>query len=308
MKKFFLFFVSVVFSVNILASSVTAEEIINKVLESYKNQAIYGIRTVVESGVRNRYRYEEVYRKGSDKLVKVKFPETITWLRNNEGCFVWNNGMLIKSSIPINDLEDLLVNTLSSGTYKIVTFDTIGNNGNNSNFYELKVSNENQNFDFIVSEDKWQIIKIERTIPNLKTVLIYDDIRNIDEKAFSFQIGRYAKGLEETKNQPGVDDASRQYIERAIKLFKAFMINSFSIKDMRATFVTGETYNRHKLVVIIIKHSKELKSSLKDLTNVPKDFNVVSTREGNLELFVMGQESPEVLQNILDSLLSPEQK
>jgi len=304
MKKFFLFFVMIIISVNVLAFF-TAEEIINKVLESYKSQIIYGIRTVVESGLRNRYRYEEVYRKGFDKLVKVKFPENITWVRNDKGCFVWNKGMLIKSSVPINDLEDVLINTLNMGAYEVIDFNVVGND---ENLYELKINHSDQIFDFVISKDKWQIVKIERVIPNLRTILMYDSIESIDEKAYGFQIEKYAKGLEKPKGQLNVNNISSQYIERAIRLFKSFMVNSLSVKDMKATFVTGETYNQHKLVVIIIEHSKELKSSVKDLTNIPRDFNVVSTRKGNLEIFIMGQESPEVLQNILDSLLSTKHK
>ena len=299
MRKVLLFLVIVTVSISVFALF-TAEEVIEKVLESYKSQVIYGIRTVTENGLKNRYRYEEIYRNGFEKLVKVKFPEAVVWLRNDKGCFVWNNGVLVKPSVSINDLEDLLMNILNSGKYEIVSFDTTGNNGD---LYELKINHEDQLYDFMVTKDEWQIIKIERTVPNIRTVLIYDNVQNIDEETFDFQVDKYAKGLEISKKETQ-EDISAKYVQKAISLFKAFMINRLSIKDMKVTFVTGETYNKHKLVVIIIEHSKKLKSSLKDITSIPKDFNIVSTKNSDLEIIVMGQEKLEVLQGILDSLIS----
>ncbi|HEW92678.1 MAG TPA: hypothetical protein ENF81_09085 [Thermotogaceae bacterium] len=299
MRKVLLFLVIVTVSISVFALF-TAEEVIEKVLESYKSQIIYGIRTVTENGLKNRYRYEEIYRNGFEKLVKVKFPEAVVWLRNDKGCFVWNNGVLVKPSVSINDLEDLLMNILNSGKYEIVSFDTTGNNGD---LYELKINHEDQLYDFMVTKDEWQIIKIERTVPNIRTVLIYDNVQNIDEETFDFQVDKYAKGLEISKKETQ-EDISAKYVQKAISLFKAFMINRLSIKDMKVTFVTGETYNKHKLVVIIIEHSKKLKSSLKDITSIPKDFNIVSTKNSDLEIIVMGQEKLEVLQGILDSLIS----
>ena len=299
MRKVLLFLVIVMVSISVFALF-TAEEVIEKVLESYKSQIIYGIRTVTENGLKNRYRYEEIYRNGFEKLVKVKFPEAVVWLRNDKGCFVWNNGVLVKPSVSINDLEDLLMNILNSGKYEIVSFDTTGNNGD---LYELKINHEDQLYDFMVTKDEWQIIKIERTVPNIRTVLIYDNVQNIDEETFDFQVDKYAKGLEISKKETQ-EDISAKYVQKAISLFKAFMINRLSIKDMKVTFVTGETYNKHKLVVIIIEHSKKLKSSLKDITSIPKDFNIVSTKNSDLEIIVMGQEKLEVLQGILDSLIS----
>ena len=299
MRKVLLFLVIVTVSISVFALF-TAEEVIEKVLESYKSQVIYGIRTVTENGLKNRYRYEEIYRNGFEKLVKVKFPEAVVWLRNDKGCFVWNNGVLVKPSVSINDLEDLLMNILNSGKYEIVSFDTTGNNGD---LYELKINHEDQLYDFMVTKDEWQIIKIERTVPNIRTVLIYDNVQNIDEETFDFQVDKYAKGLEISRKETQ-EDISAKYVQKAISLFKAFMINRLSIKDMKVTFVTGETYNKHKLVVIIIEHSKKLKSSLKDITSIPKDFNIVSTKNSDLEIIVMGQEKLEVLQGILDSLIS----
>ena len=299
MRKVLLFLVIVTVSISVFALF-TAEEVIEKVLESYKSQIIYGIRTVTENGLKNRYRYEEIYRNGFEKLVKVKFPEAVVWLRNDKGCFVWNNGVLVKPSVSINDLEDLLMNILNSGKYEIVSFDTTGNNGD---LYELKINHEDQLYDFMVTKDEWQIIKIERTVPNIRTVLIYDNVQNIDEETFDFQVDKYAKGLEISKKETQ-EDISAKYVQKAISVFKAFMINRLSIKDMKVTFVTGETYNKHKLVVIIIEHSKKLKSSLKDITSIPKDFNIVSTKNSDLEIIVMGQEKLEVLQGILDSLIS----
>ena len=220
MRKVLLFLVIVTVSISVFALF-TAEEVIEKVLESYKSQVIYGIRTVTENGLKNRYRYEEIYRNGFEKLVKVKFPEAVVWLRNDKGCFVWNNGVLVKPSVSINDLEDLLMNILNSGKYEIVSFDTTGNNGD---LYELKINHEDQLYDFMVTKDEWQIIKIERTVPNIRTVLIYDNVQNIDEETFDFQVDKYAKGLEISKKETQ-EDISAKYVQKAISLFKAFIIS-----------------------------------------------------------------------------------
>jgi len=299
MKKILPFLVTLMISISTFAF-LTAEDVIEKILQLYKGQVVYGIRTVTESGLRNKYRYEEVYRKGFEKLIKVKFPEAFVWFKTDKGCFIWNNDVVVKSSVPINDLEDLLISVLNSREYEIMDFDI---SGNSEELYELKINYRDQIFDFMVNVNKWHIIKIERIIPNVRTILIYDEIQDIDKEVFDFQMDKYTGGLEMKLAQPK-GNFSEQYVQKAISLFQAFMINRLTIKDMKVTFITGETSEKHKLVVIIIEHSKELKSSLKDITNIPKDFNIVSSKDGNLEIFVMGQESSDILQKMLDSLIS----
>jgi hypothetical protein len=206
----------------------------------------------------------------------------------------------VKSSVPINDLEDLLIDVLNSQEYEIIDFDI---SGNFEELYELKINHRDQIFDFIVDKNTWHVVKIERFVSNVKTVLIYDEIQDIDKNVFDFQMNKYAGELEAKFVKPE-GELLEQYVQKAISLFQAFMINRLKIKDMKVVFITGETSEKHKLVVIIIEHSKELKSSLKDITNIPKDFNIVSSKDGNLEIFVMGQESSDILQKMLDSLIS----
>lgn len=299
MKKILFLFVILTISVSAFAF-LTAEEVIEKVLQLYKSQVVYGIRTVTESGLRNRYRYEEIYRNGFEKLVKVKFPDAFVWFRKDKDYFIWNNNVLVKSSVPINDLEDLLIDVLNSQEYEIIDFDI---SGNFEELYELKINHRDQIFDFIVDKNTWHVVKIERFVSNVKTVLIYDEIQDIDKNVFDFQMNKYAGELEAKFVKPE-GELLEQYVQKAISLFQAFMINRLKIKDMKVVFITGETSEKHKLAVIVIEHSKELKSSLKNITNIPKDFNVVSNRNGNLEIFVMGQESSDVLKKMLDSLVS----
>ena len=101
---------------NLVFPSVDSIELINSILLTYDSKAFYGIRAVMEYGLRWKYRDEEVYRYGDEKLVRVNLPENLVWFRNSQGYFLIDSkGNMTSSFIEILDLEDILLKIWKSG-------------------------------------------------------------------------------------------------------------------------------------------------------------------------------------------------
>lgn len=269
---------------NLVFPSVDSVELINSILLTYDSKAFYGIRAVMEYGLRWKYRDEEVYRYGDEKLVRVNLPENLVWFRNSQGYFLIDSkGNMTSSFIEILDLEDILLKILKSGDFEIKSLESLEDN----RLLRVELVHKNQIFKFLVTEDGWKIIRIERDIPNLKTVLMYNRLVEISPQHFKAKIRKYAEKVQRKVGKISTESSKIQfYIENATKIFRFYMVNRFTIQNMKAIIIAGETKSGKKLSVVMVQ-GKNVKISLSNFIRLPEGYKVGSFYENGIKVFII---------------------
>ena len=269
---------------NLVFPSVDSVELINSILLTYDSKAFYGIRAVMEYGLRWKYRDEEVYRYGDEKLVRVNLPENLVWFRNSQGYFLIDSkGNMTSSFIEILDLEDILLKILKSGDFEIKSLESLEDN----KLLRVELVHKNQIFRFLVTEDGWRIIRIERDIPNLKTVLMYNRLVEISPQHFKAKIRKYAEKVQRKVGKISTESSKIQfYIENATKIFRFYMVNRFTIQNMKAIIIAGETKSGKKLSVVMVQ-GKNVKISLSNFIRLPEGYRVGSFYENGIKVFII---------------------
>ncbi len=269
---------------NLVFPSVDSVELINSILLTYDSKAFYGIRAVMEYGLRWKYRDEEVYRYGDEKLVRVNLPENLVWFRNSQGYFLIDSkGNMTSSFIEILDLEDILLKILKSGDFEIKSLESLEDN----RLLRVELVHKNQIFKFLVTEDGWKIIRIERDIPNLKTVLMYNRLVEISPQHFKAKIRKYAEKVQRKVGKISTESSKIQfYIENATKIFRFYMVNRFTIQNMKAIIIAGETKSGKKLSVVMVQ-GKNVKISLSNFIRLPEGYRVGSFYENGIKVFII---------------------
>ena len=269
---------------NLVFPSVDSVELINSILLTYDSKAFYGIRAVMEYGLRWKYRDEEVYRYGDEKLVRVNLPENLVWFRNSQGYFLIDSkGNMTSSFIEILDLEDILLKILKSGDFEIKSLESLEDN----RLLRVELVHKNQIFRFLVTEDGWRIIRIERDIPNLKTVLMYNRLVEISPQHFKAKIRKYVEKVQRKVGKISTESSKIQfYIENATKIFRFYMVNKFTIQNMKAIIIAGETKSGKKLSVVMVQ-GKNVKISLSNFIRLPEGYRVDSFYENGIKVFII---------------------
>jgi len=280
---------------NLVFPSVDSVELINSILLTYDSKAFYGIRAVMEYGLRWKYRDEEVYRYGDEKLVRVNLPENLVWFRNSQGYFLIDSkGNMTSSFIEILDLEDILLKILKSGDFEIKSLESLEDN----RLLRVELVHKNQIFKFLVTEDGWKIIRIERDIPNLKTVLMYNRLVEISPQHFKAKIRKYAEKVQRKVGKISTESSKIQfYIENATKIFRFYMVNRFTIQNMKAIIIAGETKSGKKLSVVMVQ-GKNVKISLSNFIRLPEGYRVGSFYENGIKVFIISNCDEEEMKKI----------
>ena len=280
---------------NLVFPSVDSVELINSILLTYDSKAFYGIRAVMEYGLRWKYRDEEVYRYGDEKLVRVNLPENLVWFRNSQGYFLIDSkGNMTSSFIEILDLEDILLKILKSGDFEIKSLESLEDN----RLLRVELVHKNQIFKFLVTEDGWRIIRIERDIPNLKTVLMYNRLVEISPQHFKAKIRKYAEKVQRKVGKISTESSKIQfYIENATKIFRFYMVNRFTIQNMKAIIIAGETKSGKKLSVVMVQ-GKNVKISLSNFIRLPEGYRVGSFYENGIKVFIISNCDEEEMKKI----------
>lgn len=282
-------------SISLVFSRIDPAEVINSILLTYGSKAFYGMRAVMEYGLRWKYRDEEVYRYKDEKLVRVNLPENLVWFRNSRGYFLIDSkGNVTSSFIEIVDLEDILLKILKSGDFEIKLMDRM----EGSKVIRMEITHKNQIFRFLVTEDGWRIIRIEREIPNLKTVLMYNRIMEITPQHFESEIKRYVEKVQNKLGEVNVKSSKVQfYIENALKIFKYYIVNKFTIQKMNAIIISGETKDGKKMSVIIVQ-GKDVKVSVSSFIKLPEGYRVDSFYDNGLKVFIVSNCSEDEMERM----------
>ncbi|PLV60295.1 hypothetical protein [Thermotoga sp. KOL6] len=138
-----------------------------KVVESWMYSNYYAKRVMIEIGLKTRFRYEEVYKWGADKMVHVYEPVEVTWVRLGPNCYMGSTKELRKSPMLILDLEDLAFKEILQGRDFSIKETSEG--------YEIDIHDSGEYRVFLTQDGLPK--EIERNYMNTKSKLIYDEIR-----------------------------------------------------------------------------------------------------------------------------------
>ena len=86
-----------------------------EIVEKWIYSNYYAKRVMIEIGLKTRFRYEEVYKWGADKMVLVHEPVRVNWVRLGQNCYMGSDTILRRSPMLILDLEDLAFKEILQG-------------------------------------------------------------------------------------------------------------------------------------------------------------------------------------------------
>ncbi len=293
---------------------------ISKIIESYHQSTIQGTRIFMETGNNIRYRYEFILRQGTDKIVTLKMPYSLTWYRKGNVGYIIQYGMREEVSLVLKDLEDVFLERIANETLDF-NYSEINYTGIPA-YYLFVQFHDDSLFRAIVLQESFQIIRIERQKTDLLSIMVYDNLDNAEERQFQRQINWYeaiplAEEIAETESesinaelaerQLSMIDSQVPYINRIANEYSIIQTDLLEFKDGRAVFLTIDTGMEAPVGVTIIQlyegmsfHNIPLR--LED--KVPQDYTVYQKRKGLFEVTVVGKTSVSQLEGLCNHILS----
>ncbi|AAD36667.1 MULTISPECIES: hypothetical protein [Thermotoga] len=138
-----------------------------EIVEKWMYANYYAKRIMVEIGLKSRFRYEEVYKWGADKMVLVHEPVSVNWVRLGQSCYMGSGTTLKRSPMLILDLEDLAFKEILQGR-------------------DLKIEETNEGYEIYIHDTgEYRVLlssdgfpkEIERNYMDTKSKLIYEEVK-----------------------------------------------------------------------------------------------------------------------------------
>ena len=139
------------------------------IVERWLYSNYYAKRVMIEIGLKTRFRYEEVYKWGADKMVLVHEPIRVNWVRLGQSCYMGSDTTLRRSPMLILDLEDLAFKEILQGR-NLTLRETDGG-------YEITLQ-DTGNYRILLTKEGFPK-EIERNYMNTKSRLIYEEVRSL---------------------------------------------------------------------------------------------------------------------------------
>ncbi|MCD6552042.1 hypothetical protein [Thermotoga sp.] len=137
-----------------------------EIVEKWIYSNYYAKRVMIEIGLKTRFRYEEVYKWGADKMVLVHEPVRVNWVRLGQNCYMGSDTILRRSPMLILDLEDLAFKEILQGRNLILRKADEG--------YEITLHDTGE-YRILLTKDGLPR-EIERNYMNTKSKLLYEEV------------------------------------------------------------------------------------------------------------------------------------
>lgn len=300
------------------------------IIDSFENSVIQGTRIFMGSGSQDRFRYEYILRNGHNKIVSLKLPVELVWLRFNQETFSVQNGVKSKIDTPIKDLEDLLIEKIKTKTISFTAAE-IGNAEIPSYFIVLDLPDKTQ-FRVVVLKENLQFSKIEYEKNGALSIMLYEQIFPCEAEYFFTEINDYLQLpsqaertgnttiATDTQQENGIEDLQNLIQEKneglsefeplVLNLVKTFVVStleSVAFPEYSILSVTAEISPLTTVAILIIKSKQNgIPSSIPEeiLQKIPAGYEVAKSIKFPFSIYVFGEVNTTVLNQICKQIIS----
>jgi len=301
---------------------------IQELMTSYFSSCVNGTRILMETGEKVRYRYEFVSREGTDKIVVLKMPYSVTWFRFGEEGYLVQDDLKIKAPILMKDLEDVFIEKLCKLTTVFIVSEITYSNI--PAFYVIFKFQDGTEITGIFLKESLQIIRLEYHKLNSFSILIYDNLTELSSEDFSFQkevfnlMPEASETLLPIYEEPKLkllDSATltempleaKKAVEDFLDLifyirkrYEILNIDILDFSDATSLFVTINLIDSEPVGIVLtrMKENNKFPSSPFPVNlQKPEGFNSVIKRSNNFEINVVGKSSLEKLEELAKDVL-----
>lgn len=309
-------------------SSGNAHEYIAGLLKAYESQSVQGTRIFLESGSKNRFRYEYFIRSADQKIVTLKMPFEVTWFRFEDEGYLVQNGTKTKVDVPLKDLEDLLIEKLKSCPITFSVSEVLYT-GLPASFVVINLPDHSQ-YRLILMRDSYQFIKIEYEKADSLSIMLYEHLFPYEREVFSEDMNFYRSlpfwddGTKTTDasiaNSDGLGEGNAGPLSAHGALYYDFerfithLVRFYTLANIEAQEHPGYSVLMVKLelegnatpVALLLFRSKDPRNPSRIpealLGTIPSDYEIAHTEVGRYTIYVFGEAEKARLESILDGL------